>query len=485
MRKPHQKNHFYLIQYTGLLLAALFCLTACSSSKKNFSATRAFPKEKLQEDYRLFRAILEESHPSLYWYTSKDSLDSYFDKGYSLIQDSMTESQFRTLLSYVIAKIDCGHTSVRYSKNYSHYIDTARLGQFPLGLKFWDDTVAIYSNLNRRDSVLTRGTVVKSIDGMPIGQVRDSLFQYMVTDGYSINHKYQTLSNLGNFGLLYQAVYGPRERFNIGYIDRQGVERSANIGLYEVKKDTLFRRFVATQEKTSKKMRKRNRLFSTRNLQVDTAGNTAYMTVNTFANGNHLKSFFRSSFSYLHKAQIKNLIIDVRTNGGGNVGLSTRLTQYLSDHKFKIADSLYAVRKMSHYEKYIENSFAEFFFMNFMTRKRADGKYHFGYFERHYFKPKGKNRYNGNVYILVGGNSFSATTLLVNAVKGQKNVTVVGEETGGGAYGNTAWFIPDVTLPNTRVRFRLPKFHMVMNRNYIKDGHGIIPDVVVKPSVDA
>ena len=123
--------------------------------------------------------------------------------------------------------------------------------------------------------------------------------------------------------------------------------------------------------------------------------------------------------------------------------------------------------------------------MNFMTKKKSDGNYHFGYFERHYFKPKKNDHYNGNVYILTGGNSFSASTLFVNALKGQPNVKVIGEETGGGSYGNTAWFIPDATLPNTRVRFRLPRFRMVMNKNYPKNGRGIIPDIEVKPSIDA
>jgi C-terminal processing protease CtpA/Prc len=56
-------------------------------------------------------------------------------------------------------------------------------------------------------------------------------------------------------------------------------------------------------------------------------------------------------------------------------------------------------------------------------------------FERHYYKPKSKHHYNGNIYLLTGGNSFSATTLFAAAVKGQKNVIIVGEETGGAAYG--------------------------------------------------
>ena len=123
--------------------------------------------------------------------------------------------------------------------------------------------------------------------------------------------------------------------------------------------------------------------------------------------------------------------------------------------------------------------------MTFFTRKRSDGNYHFGYFERHYFKPRKNNHYYGNVYVLTGGNSFSATTLFVSSVIKQGNVTVIGEETGGGAYGNSAWLIPDVTLPETGVRFRLPLFRMVIDKNYPKTGKGVQPEVEAKPTVDA
>lgn len=123
--------------------------------------------------------------------------------------------------------------------------------------------------------------------------------------------------------------------------------------------------------------------------------------------------------------------------------------------------------------------------MNIITRKRADGKYHFGYFTRHFFKPKKKNHFEGSTYLVIGGNSFSATTLFANALKGQENVLLIGEETGGGAYGNTAWQIPDITLPNSKLRVRLPKFRMVINKDAPKDGRGVIPDIYVGPSMES
>ncbi len=62
---------------------------------------------------------------------------------------------------------------------------------------------------------------------------------------------------------------------------------------------------------------------------------------------------------------------------------------------------------------------------------------------------------------------------------------LVGEETGGGAYGNTAWLIPDVTLPNSGIRFRLPKFRMVINKSFEKNGRGVMPDIPVVPTLES
>ena len=220
-------------------------------------------------------------------------------------------------------------------------------------------------------------------------------------------------------------------------------------------------------------------------MQIDTSLQSAFMTLNSFSRGNLLKQFFKKTFKSLKKNNIKHLVIDVRGNGGGDASLSTLLTRYMINDKFKLTDSLYAVNRSSQYGKRIQNQWIYWTIMQFLTKKRADGNYHFGYFERHYFKPRNKYHFDGNVYILTGGNSFSATTLFAGALKGQNNVTLVGEETGGAAYGNSAWMIPDVTLPNTRVRFRLPKFRLVVNKDWPKNGRGVQPDIFAVPTVDA
>ena len=121
-----------------ILIIVMAILAGCGTNRSSFSPTKKYSPQQLQKDYSIYQQILEEAHPGLYWYTSKDSMDHYFNWGREQLKDSLTEAGFRKVLNYVTAKINCGHTSVRSSKKYSNYLDTARITRmFPLSLKIW------------------------------------------------------------------------------------------------------------------------------------------------------------------------------------------------------------------------------------------------------------------------------------------------------------------------------------------------------------
>jgi C-terminal processing protease CtpA/Prc len=244
-------------------------------------------------------------------------------------------------------------------------------------------------------------------------------------------------------------------------------------------------RALLPRQRPTKKERREMGKNSARLLKIDTAERVAMMDLNNFGRGLRLKKFFRQSFKVLKERNIQYLIIDVRNNGGGSPTNSTNLSRYLSDRRFKIGDSLFAVTKRKSYGRYIKGDFFDRLYMSFFTKRKSDGYYHIGYFERHYFKPKKQNHFDGKTYILSGGNSFSATTLFIGTLIKQENVTVVGEETGGGAYGNSAWHMPTVLLPETKVRLTLPLYRLVINKDNPKTGYGIQPEVKAGPSVEA
>ena len=454
--------------------------SSCAVTKK-FDPYKKYGPDQLRSDYSLFRNILEKEHPGLYWYTPPDSMNYFFEKGERMLHDSLTETGFRTVLSYVLSKIKCGHTTVRSSKAFGR---SGPGKYFPLVIKTWDDTSVVTLNLSRKDSNVVRGSLLTAIDNVPVQTIIDSMFQHLSTDGLNLTHKYQTLSNRGVFGSAYTALFGVRQKYKVSYIDTAGTTGSDSVSLYTISPDTSSR-LKPPFPQPSKKERKKQLLLANRSLTYDTALNMAMMDVGTFTKNFHLPHFFKSSFKELRKRKTEHLVIDLRSNGGGSVTNSNLLTKFIVDKPFKISDSLYALNRTTPYRKYQKDRLSNGLFLLFMTKRKKDGNYHFGYYERKNFKPKKKNHFDGQVYILTGGNTFSASTLFAQKVKEQNNVVVVGEETGGGAYGNNAWLIPDVTLPLTKVRFRLPLFRLVIDADIPKNGRGIIPEVEALPTVNA
>lgn len=466
---------------TGFLLL-LLVLAGCTASKP-FSPYKRYAPQDLQQDFDLFRASLEEAHPGLYWYAPKDSMDRAFAAGRAKLADSLTESGFRYVLASVLSKIRCGHTTVRPSRAAAAYAAPPGYS-FPLLVKAWPDTVVVTANLNRRDTAVTRGVLLKSIDGRPMAAVIDSLFAFLSADGYNTTHKYQTLSNGSTFRTLYAVVFGLKPRIPVEFIDTAGRQRTAVLSLYNPRADSGRAAPRPPEKMLSRRERRRLEKESVRSLRIDTALHTAFLEVNSFTKGNALRRFFRQSFKKIAKEAIPNLVVDVRGNGGGSVVLSNLLTKYLADKPFVIADSLYALRRGSAYGRYRNTRLFNWFFLTFLTRKRSDGRYHFGLYEGKAFKPKKRYHFSGTTYVVTGGNTFSAAALFTKSLREQEDVIVVGEETGGGAYGNTAWLIPDVTLPRTGVRFRLPLFRLVIDKDENK-GYGVPPEVPALPTVDA
>ena len=243
---------------------------------------------------------MEESHPGIYWYTPKDEMDSYFDWGKSQIKDSLNEEDFRKVLSYVISKINCGHTVTRSSKAFMNYRDTSNNKIFPLSLKIWpgnsEDTATVAANLFRKDTVLTRGVVVKKIDNQPIETIIDTLCQYISSDGHNMTHKFQSLSNRGGFGAAFTSIYGQKENYFIDYLGNDGIEKTATIASYNPRTDTVNRIAISRFAKTTRAERKKQIMKATRSLRIDSMNNAAFMDLGSFGRNLKLKSFFRTSF---------------------------------------------------------------------------------------------------------------------------------------------------------------------------------------------
>ena len=468
--------------YWHVLLLSLVIASSCTSSRKNYDPAARYSPELLREDFTVMRNILEKKHPSLYWYSSKDSIDAAFEHYYRSITDSMTESAFAwRILAPLTRQFRCGHTTAAMSRRYTRWAKGRQLPSFPLYMKVWNDSMVVTGNLNRKDSLFKRGTVITSINGMKNHELIATMFQYLPADGYAENINQVRLS--ANFPYYHRNIFGLSKTYRVGYLDSAGAEKEAVLPLFQVVKDSLKKK--TTPPTPAKKLPRSKRLEEYRSLDIDSSGQFAVMTVNTFTEG-MLRTFFRRSFRKLKKQGIRSLVIDIRSNGGGHISLSTLLTRYITDKPFTIADTVYAkARSLRPYSRYIRNRLIYNTAMFFVASKKKDGLYHARYMEKKKFRPKKTHHFDGDTYVLTAGQTFSAAALFSNTVKGQQNVTLVGEETGGGWHGNNGVLIPEIRLPNTRLRLRLPLYRLVQFNHVPKNGTGVLPDVYVGPNYRA
>ena len=464
-----------------------FC--SCASSYKTYQADRKFSKYELQQDFTLLRNILEQKHPAIYWYTPKQRMDFYFDSLYNNIADSMTELQFGwKLIAPLTQKIHCGHTTFSMSNNWNRFIRNKHIPSFPLFVKTWADTMVVTANLNKKDTVFKPGTVITAINNVPVKILQQQMFQYLPADGYANNINYIRLSS--NFPYFHRNIFGVFKNYRVAFIDSSGTSKTALLPMWSPAPDTVNghkKRMDSTAEKRSRQQRKQERRESYRSLEIDSSLSTATFTLNTFSSGGgrHLRKFIKQTFKKLRRDSIENLIIDLRSNGGGDIDIYALLTRYIRNTPFKVSDSAYAAAKsLKPYGQYIHQNFLTNLGLFFLTKKRKDGNYHFGFYERHTYKPKTNNHFNGKVYVLINGPTFSASTLFCHAVKGQQNVVLAGEETGGGWHGNSGIMIPDITLPVTKLKVRLPLFRIVQYNHSPKNGRGVAPDIYIPPTVE-
>ena len=464
------------------LVLFICCLTflAPVMAQKKLVAAPKIPPALLIKDLHTLQKVIVQNHPSTYWHTPKDSMDIYFTAALAAVKDSMSVWAFKNIVATYLANIKCGHTSVHFSPKLTKQYATYRYPLFPLQLKVWKDSAVVIGNLFTKDSILKRGTIVTAINQLPIKPLVDSIYSMISTDGNSINFKSQVLTN--NFSGWYKARFGNTDSlYQISYIDSAGYAKTTSIAAYvppKPKKDSLSKSSVVNSKTKIPKPAPIKKW----TLLVDSTANTAFMNLSSFS-GKGFRKFVRQSFRTIHSRGVKNLVIDLRSNGGGEIKNSTLLTRYISDHSFKIADSVVAknrgIRKIpgSSYFDLMGYALAKVM----ISKKASDGGFHISRYEKHYYIPITKNHFDGSVYILQGGFTFSASTLFTSPLIKQKNVTIVGEETGGGYYGNSAILIPSIKLPHSKLLFRLPLYRMVMDKTRPKGG-GVIPDVLVEPS---
>ncbi|WP_415327743.1 S41 family peptidase [Chryseobacterium sp. MMS23-Vi53] len=485
----------YLISLLIILLASC---SAVKIRKHNEQRASQIQPEKLKEDVDFAYAKLKEMHPNLYWYISKNELERKFDSIKQTINQPLTPLQFYFKLQPIIADIREGHLSLRIprkklSKKEIKELENkkAMFSRFEYFVK--DDRLFIIRNPDSLENIKP-GTEVLAINDIPVSEYLKKYRQLVSSDGY--NTTFQSYFLKDWFFYFYIAEYGFANSAKIETF-YQGEKKTYNL-TRESKSESDIKKEKEQEKRTSEKKVNDYVAFNNsynRNFKFLGKDSTvAYIKVKSFSK-DYSEKFYRETFEKIKNGKSSYLILDVRDNYGGSLDEINNLYSYLSPNPFILikpsqVTSKSTPLKTNYFRKsnalqyaYKSLTYPSFFFAQTFSTYKKDGKVFYKVKADKLTQPN-KNVFNGKVFVLINGGSFSASSIITSKLKNDKRATLVGEETGGANDGTVAGFYSYQTLPNSDIDLPIGLLLVQPNITFLNNKRGVIPDVKIETDIE-
>lgn len=439
------------------VLFALFVLTLNGYSQPITNPNKkTYTKAQLVQDYNYLNTLLVKCHPGLTRYTTADSITYWFNYYRTQITDSMTQRQFRMLINKPIEKIKCGHTSTQYSIEFTKYLVKQKFSFLPVDIATNNNTLYIIKN-NSTDTTLLPLTEIISINEHSAHDILHTFNEYITADGYIRTGKEHIYN--ANFARFYRGLVDSSNK-QIIRIKHINDSISTHVVTCTVPKDDDSR--VDAEESLTY-----------------LHDSIAVIDLNSFASF-HQRRFLSATFKELQQKQTPNLVVDLRSNGGGQVITAIQLLSYLLPN----TTYLEARRnnKIIPFYGYMSGKFIiklSAKFLNHTKHKTVDSLY-YAYLPIQTAK---QNAYNGKLFVLVDGGSFSASVIVASYLKRYNRATIIGQETGGTEEGCNAFTMPMVTAPNTGLQLRLPLYQVNNVLPQFNYGRGVQPNYIINENL--
>lgn len=463
------------------LIFVLYSLQLNAQPSVQATFTQEFSPDQLRPDFTIFRTSLEKIHPGLYRYTSRTKMDSIFDKAYRCLDQPMAYKDFYKLLALVNSQIRCQHTAVAPKQEDMERI--SKYGKmFPYEI-MWDfDPVKAYAFSDEtNEGGLKPATEILKINGQPVQAIYDTLMKYLFADGYNLTSKQVRLVPFDFQHWYYFFIERP-DTFKMEFL-MNGVMVKKNVAALTINEYIQNgKKWTRSNDPEIKKITKHyGPQQKLRPFRLEFLNNsTALLTLKEYGS----LEFIEDSFKKIKSKKIKNLIIDVRNNGGGWDDFGFKLFSYLITEPTRYYDSLKtSITDIDFLLKHTDKDSAwlkESEPLWWKDSKPLPNSVSAGLALQ---QPQ-QNRFEGNVYVLMNGKSMSTTAEFTAATHYNKLATFIGEESGGAYEGGNGADFATVTLPNTQFSVNIPLAKYVMATSPEKfKGRGTMPHYEIRRTV--
>jgi len=460
------------------------------------SQNEKWPIEKLKQDLTTFKEIREKANSGLYKYRTKKQIDSIYSWAFSEINKPKTLIDFYKVILKITDFEGSVHNNTTLPDEFLNKFSSGNVF-FPYPVKLIEDKLVI----NFQNPEIPIGSQVHSINKIKTNKIIKDFYKYYTTDGFNISGK--SIGINAAFSRYFEMEYGPKEKFLVEYsLPNQTKKLSKTIAgiSNEERKENFKKRHSFPSDSLFYSNIKDKYSFKI------VSQNTALLAVHTFLIGGNAedkehivyKKYLDSCFQMLAvHPEIKNLIVDVRNNGGGSDPNDLVTFSYLTQKPYRENKNAYINFQKIPFLPY-------FVYEETENEKKLEEKDDFeAELKEEYPILKGKiypqdpkfnrllqpdkNTFKGQIYLLISPRVASAGSLFASLVAGKTSAIVIGEETMGGYYGHNGHTPIEYELPNTKIKTQFSLVNLeqdVPKKPNQMFGRGVIPDYKVSQTFD-
>ncbi len=452
-----------------------------------------FSKKKMKKDFEVFKNIREKANSGLYKYRTKKEIDSIYQWANKEIEKSNTYREFYNIICNLTDFEGSLHNDTSLPNKIYQSIKNEKKGYFPYPVKLIENKFVF----NIKNEEIPLGAEIISINNCTVDDILRNLYKYYTTDG--INTSGKSIGINYSFSKYYRLHYGLKNSFNIEY----KLHNSHQINKITLQSTSYKNYYQNVENRYSKPFDELDYLnyneFEEKYSYKQLDSQTAILTINTFVIGWHAKdkehlayvNYLDSIFTEIKNKGVKNLIVDVRHNGGGTDPNDLVTYSYLAQKQFTENKQAWIKFKKIPYLKYSDFPFwlrpirAWVYnndFKNEFTIEKNGQYYQDSVSSDHKIRKPNKNAFTGKVFLLISPRVASAGSLFAAMLTANTNSTVIGEETMGGYYGHNGHTSLSYILPNSKLTIDFSVVNLEQDVPQLKNqiyNRGIIPDISI------